>query len=160
MKNSLISIHFILIIITMTMLPFHVSAASKKIHIKDMVAGEILTRSVSFIASEPYFKGYYNDRGTLIFQTPTEMEISFLRKDKFKIDIWFDESDLRYLSQFESVDFIYPQGFISSDSNVTSYSTLNVPELLRVIKVAEKAQQKRWDNQPENRIKDFFGIDR
>ena len=144
----------------MAMLPLHVNAVSKKIHIKDMVSDRYLHNHISIIVSEPYFGYYLHDFDHVIMQTPTKMKIFFRAEDKFRIDLWLDESELRYLSQFETVNFIYPQGLINSDSDDTFYSTLNVPELLRAIKTSEKALKKERDNKPENRLKDFFGIDR
>jgi hypothetical protein len=144
------------------MLPFHVSADSKKIHIKDMTIATKTSASpdnwFNIIVSEPYFKTYrdYPYSDSLIFKTPTEMIKSFLTNDKFSISIEIKENELKYLSQFESVNFIYPRGFINSDTDDVFYSTINVPELVRM----KKASDKEIENRLENKVMDFFGIDR
>lgn len=145
----------------MAMLPFHVSADSKKIHIKDIVVNAWdETAKVEIIVSEPYFQDYPYSDG-LIFQTPTKMEKSFHNyNDKFKLYFYLEQGELRYLSQFESVHFIYPRDFVNSDSDNTFYSTLNVPDLLRKIKASKGENKKREDNKLENKVMDFFGIDR
>ena len=148
----------------MVMLPFNVSADSKKIHIKDMVVLSALgeAANIKIIVSEPYFQyehSLYSDG--LIFQTPTKME-KYIRSnyDKFSLEFYLNEGELRYLSQFESVPFIYQQGVINSDSDNIFYSTLNVPDLLRKIKASNDEDKKREDNKLENKVMDFFGIDR
>ena len=80
--------------------------------------------------------------------------------DKFSLEFYLNEGELRYLSQFESVPFIYQQGVINSDSDNIFYSTLNVPDLLRKIKASNDEDKKREDNKLENKVMDFFGIDR
>jgi hypothetical protein len=79
----------------------------------------------------------------------------FSYNDKFRLEFKLEESEIRYLSQFESVNFIYPLGFINSDSDKIFYSTLNVPELLRKIK-----SEKDENNKLKNKVMDFFGINR
>jgi hypothetical protein len=143
----------------MAMLPLDVNAANKKIHIKDIKALTMYGTTIDITVSEPYFQDYPYSDG-LIFKTPTKMVKDFRKDDKFTISIRLEENEIRYLSQFESVPFIYPPGFINSDSDNTFYSTLDVRELLRAIKASKDSDKKREDNKLENKVMDFFGIDR
>lgn len=115
------------------MLPFHVSAASKKISIKDMVVDG---NHVYITFYEPYAKGV--NIGTSTFLTSTKMQVPTFSKDKFHVKFVFDESELEYLSRFKSVDFIYPRNFINSDTADTFYSTLNVSDYLRAVEESNK----------------------
>jgi len=188
MKNSLISNYFILIIIVMV-LPLQVSASGKNILIKDMEVSTLYRTKVKLTVYEPHFKGDSHGR-VLTFKTPTEMTKVITGGDKFTLYIELNENEIQYLSQFKSVDLMYPVEVIYPDyynktfrtdeqlaqleagyvnylddtqySQSRFYSKINVSELLRKIEASKSSDKKNREesNKPVNKLKDFFGIDR
>lgn len=189
MNNRMISIHFILSIIILAMLPLQASAYEKNIQIKDIEVSTLYRTEVKLTVYEPHFKGDSVGR-VLTFKTPTEMTKVITGGDKFTLYIELNENEIQYLSQFKSVDLMYPVEVIYPDyynkkfrtdediaqlkagymnflddteySESRFYSKINVSELLRKIEESKSADKKNREesNKPVNKLKDFFGIDR
>jgi len=170
-------------------LPLQVSASGKNILIKDMEVSTLYRTKVKLTVYEPHFKGDSHGR-VLTFKTPTEMTKVITGGDKFTLYIELNENEIQYLSQFKSVDLMYPVEVIYPDyynktfrtdeqlaqleagyvnylddtqySQSRFYSKINVSELLRKIEASKSSDKKNREesNKPVNKLKDFFGIDR
>ena len=173
----------------MVMLPFNVSAYGKNIQIKDMEVSTLYRTKVKLTVYEPHFEGNLDGR-VLTFKTPTEMTKVITGGDKFTLYIVLNENEIQYLSQFKSVDLMYPveviypayhnKKFMTDEqladldagrpvflddteySESRFYSQINVSELLRKIEASKSSDKKNMEesNKPVNKLKDFFGIDR